>query len=70
MNISFDLLGDIITAKELSIFLKFGYAKTLGIIKYGGLKHFLIGNSYRVYKKDLIEFLENNQGYINTEDAR
>jgi excisionase family DNA binding protein len=65
MTISLNDLGDIITTKELSLFLKFGYAKTLNFIKYSGIRYKKIGNAYRITKQDLSDFLATKESEIS-----
>jgi hypothetical protein len=64
---SFEGLNDMITAQELSQFLKFGYAKTLSFIKFSGVKYKRIGNSYRVTKQDLVAFLARKDPIVSLE---
>lgn len=57
---SLEKLPDILTAEIIAKFLGIGYVKCLTLIKFGGLPHLKIGNTYRVSKKKLIEWIEQN----------
>lgn len=52
-----DNLPDVVTASDISNVLNICYGNALKLIKYGKLRHFKLGNNYRVTKKDFIEWL-------------
>ena len=50
-------LPEILTPKQLAQYLGIGYAKALSLLKYGGLPCIRIGNTFRISKQMLIEWL-------------
>jgi len=50
-------LPDILTAKDISTYLRVCYTKALGIIKYSGIDYLKIDNVYRVRKDVFVEWL-------------
>jgi excisionase family DNA binding protein len=54
---TFENYPEVLNAKMIAEILGFGYVKTLRFIKYGGIKHVKIGNTYRVPKKKFLEWL-------------
>ena len=57
-------LPDALTARDISVFLNLGYAKSLKLIRYGGLPHLRIGNTYRISKKNFVEWLNGTETKI------
>lgn len=58
---TFSEYPEILNAKMIAKILDLGYAKTLKLIKYGGIKHIRIGNTYRIPKKMFLEWLYSNE---------
>ena len=54
----FDYEPDLLTRKQAQNLLSVGKNTILNLIQNGYLPAFVIGNSYRIYKEDLIEFIE------------
>jgi excisionase family DNA binding protein len=54
---------EILTAKEISIYLGIGYAKALHLLKFGGIPYIKIGNTFRVSKPKFETWL-NQDGQI------
>lgn len=52
-----DSLGDVLNAEDISNVLGIGYVKSLKLIKYGGIPHIRIGNTYRVSKTNFLTWL-------------
>lgn len=54
----FDYEPDLLTHKQAQDLLSVGKNTMLNLIQNDYLPAFVIGNSYRIYKEDLIEFIE------------
>lgn len=52
---------EVLDAKMIAKILDLGYVKTLKLIRYGGIKHIKIGNTYRVPKKMFLEWLYSDE---------
>lgn len=57
MSRSIDDLPDIITADDIKEVLNICYSNALKVIRFGKLRHFKLGNQYRITKKDFVEWL-------------
>ena len=53
-----DEYGDILTPKEAKDILRIGNNKIYSLLKSGTIQYFRIGNSIRIPKKSIIEFIE------------
>lgn len=54
---SFPNYPEVLNAKMIAEIMDLGYVKALKLIRYSGLNHIKIGNTYRVPKKLFIDWL-------------
>ena len=59
----FEYAPDLLTRKQAQELLSVGKNKILEFIHEGYLPAFMIGNSYRIKKCDLIDFVEKSNSY-------
>lgn len=59
-------MDNMLTAVEISEFLKISYEKALGFIKYSGIDYIRVGRQYRVCEKKFWEFI-GQKGRISVE---
>jgi len=51
----------VLTPRQLAEILDVGYTKALNVVKYSDLPSVKIGNTYRIYRDNLQEWLETKQ---------
>ena len=54
---------EILTAKEISMYLGIGYSKALHLLRFGNIPYIKIGNTYRVSKSRFETWL-NQDGQV------
>lgn len=57
---TYDKLPDILTINELCQYLKLGKVNTYKLVKQKGFTTIMIGNTIRVPKNGLIDWIQNN----------
>lgn len=64
--LTLDTLPEILTAENISQYLCIGYVKALRLIKYGGIPHLRIGNTFRISKRAFEEWLMKPESRVIT----
>lgn len=59
-SLSLESMSEILNAEQIAKYLSISYVKALHTIKYGGIPHKKIGNTYRIVKNQFIAWLNNN----------
>lgn len=54
---SVDSFPEVLSVKDIAEILGIGYQKSVRTIKYTGMDYFLLGNSYKVSRKNFVEWL-------------
>ena len=63
-NRKIEELPEIMDARDISSYLGIGYSKSLHLIKHAGIPYMRLGNTYRIYKKAFVAWLEADEPRI------
>ena len=63
-KVRIESLPDILDAKDIATFLSIGYAKSLKLIRFSGMRYIQIGKVYRVPKANFIDWLHCDESMI------
>lgn len=55
---------EVLNAKMIAEIMSLGYVKALNLIKYSDINYIKIGNTYRIPKKNFIEWLHSNSSKV------